>query len=138
IGSAIAALLFGTLAASAQDTTADELHCQLGSALAIGKFIREKAKCIDDCEKQARVSNQTPSCGPPYGGSLQGCVNQAEGKAGGSINSSCAHDCPECYAAGACDPQGNPQVASAETHVEALATDVFCDDSGSADGLTGS
>ena len=133
---ALAAMLLGTRTAPAQETTGDELYCQLNSALATGKFIREKAQCIENCQKQAFVNQVTANCGPPYSGSLQGCVNSAEGKAHGSIHSACAQDCPECYASTDCDSNGNTRVADAEAHVEALAGDFFCDDSASVGGLT--
>src|SRR5262245_19303031 len=75
---AFAAMTLGAQSAPAQETTGQELQCQLQSSLAIGKFIRQKAQCIENCQKQAFVNHTTANCGPPYSGSLQGCVNNAE------------------------------------------------------------
>jgi hypothetical protein len=133
---ALAVMTLGTKSAPAQELTGDELYCQLNSALAIGKFIRSKAQCIENCQKQAFVNQVTANCGPPYSGSLQGCINSTEGHTQGDIHSSCNQDCPDCYASTDCDSSGNTRVADAEAHVEALSADVFCDDSASVDGLT--
>lgn len=115
----------------------DEAKCQLGTSLEIGKFIRAKGQCIDSCQhKVFEGSGTATDCVPPYGGATGGCVTSTEAEAGGKIQKSCAQDCPECYSGGDCSVDADARVADAEAHVEALAADIFCDDSASPDGLT--
>jgi hypothetical protein len=129
-------LAVGAPGAVAQQTTADEVKCQLGTALGLGEFVREKFQCIENCQKTSFGSETPQSCAPPYSGALLGCVTSAEGAAGGLLQSSCAKDCPECYSGGNCQQDADTRVADAEAHVDALAPQIFCDDSASADGLT--
>ena len=135
----LASLAFGlayTAKAEAIENKA-ELGCQLRTSLTIGKFINGKSKCIDNCQKRVFVGSGDPAdCTTPFGGSTFGCVNSVEGKAGGDIQSGCAKDCPECYSGGDCQVDADAKIADAEAHVDALTADVFCDDSGSGDGLT--
>jgi len=133
---ATVALILMTARGAAAIDNGSELYCQIGTSQSVGKFIRDKAQCIDNCQKKAFVDGVAPSCSPPYAGSLLGCVTSAEGQAGGSMQSSCAHDCPECYAGGDCQADADTRVADAELHVEGLAAEAFCDDSASGDGLT--
>ena len=115
----------------------DEAKCQQGTSLAIGKFVRSKAQCVDNCQKKAFEGvGSAADCVPPYAGATQGCVTAAEGETGGAIQSSCAKDCPECYSGGNCSMDADARIADYEAHVDALLPDVFCDDSGSGDGLT--
>jgi len=116
-------------------TTDAEVGCQVGTSLAVGGFVRDKSQCIDGCEKKAFASGATADCGPPYSGDLEACVAAAETSAGAVIQSSCSQDCPECYSGGDCASDAGTRIADAEDHVDALASEVFCDDSGSTDGL---
>jgi hypothetical protein len=119
------------------DVTDDEAKCQLKTSLVIAKFVNKKAKCVDACQKRAfKNPSLLPDCSPPFGGSTFGCVTTAEGKSAGKIKSSCAKDCPECYSGGDCHTEADVKIAAAEAHVDALLADVFCDDTGSTDGLT--
>lgn len=129
-------LLGGAQGAAAIDSKG-ELQCQIGTSQAVGKFIRAKAQCIDNCRKIAFAGGEVPDCSPPYdSGPIQGCVQAAESQAGGDMQSSCAQDCPECYAGGDCQVDSDTRVADAEAHVDAVAAEAFCDDTASADGLT--
>jgi len=139
----VTAVLVATLSgfvprASGQPLTADEAKCQQGTSLALGKFVTDKAKCIIKCEQGARKALNPPSdCSPPsFGGATLACVQRAEGKAEGLEQSKCAKDCPECYSGSDCAADSDARVADAETQVDGLATLVYCDDSGSGDGLT--
>jgi hypothetical protein len=125
------ALLLGAPTLGHAQPTADEVKCQLGTSLAIGKFLTEKAKCLTKCEQGARKGT-TPAadCTPPYGGTTLGCVQRAESKAATLEQSKCAKDCPECYSGGDCAADATARVASAEAQVDVLAALVFCDDSG--------
>jgi hypothetical protein len=131
------AFLLGVATPAPAIDNGDELGCQLGTSLTIGKFIREKGLCIANCQKLVFGGSGNPAdCVPPYGGSTSGCVTSSEAQAGGSIQSSCAQDCPECYSGGDCQVEADAAIADAEADVEALAAEVFCDDSASGDGLT--
>ena len=121
------------------DISDDESKCQLGTSLAIGKFVTDKAKCITKCEKGARKEpplNPDSDCVSPFGGATLACVQKAEGKAEGLEQSKCAKDCPECYTGGDCAADADARVTAAEAQVDGIATLVYCDDSGSGDGLT--
>lgn len=135
IATVLALVLVHAPGAAAADNR-DELQCQIGTSQSIGKFLRDKAKCIDKCEHKAFADGEPPQCSAPYEGSLAGCVQAAEGTAGGEMQSSCAKDCPECYSGGDCPLDATARVAGAESHVETLAAEAFCDDSASPDGLT--
>jgi len=131
------AMVFACAATSSATGSKSELKCQLGTTLAIGKFIDAKAKCIDNCWKRVFKGSGDPAdCGPPYAGSTFGCVNSNEAQASGDIHSSCVKECPSCYSGGDCSADADAKIADAEAHVEALAADVYCDDSASGDGLT--
>ena len=122
---------------AAADLTNDELQCQLATSLTVGKFIAGKMQCIASCRQNAYANAVAPTeCVPPYGGETFGCVTSQESTGTGGIQSSCNQDCPECYTNGDCAADSQSKISDAEAHVEALASDVFCDDSGSADGLT--
>jgi hypothetical protein len=129
------ALTFEPRAASAA-APGGELMCRIGTSQALGTLVRAKAQCIENCEKRRFGNEETVACSPPYAGELAGCVAAAEGAAGGAMQASCATDCPECYAGGDCAADADARVADAESHVESLASQVFCDDSASTGGLT--
>jgi hypothetical protein len=124
-------------AAHDPDVTDDESKCQLGTSLALGKFVTDKAKCITKCEQGARKAlNPFTDCHAPFAGATLACVQRAESKAEGLEQSRCAKDCPECYTGGDCVADSAARVADAEAQVDLLTPLVFCDDSGSGDGLT--
>ena len=133
---ALALSLIAAASASAIDN-GDEAKCQLGTSLEVGKFIRAKGQCLDSCQHHAfEGSGNAADCVPPYGGSTAGCVTSSEAESAGKIQKSCAQDCPECYSGGDCSVDADARIDDAELHVEALAADIFCDDSASPDGLT--
>jgi hypothetical protein len=138
--SATAALVLAAGVATAShdpDVTDDEAKCQQGTSLAIGKFVTEKAKCLTKCEQGARkAQNPASDCVPPYADTTLACVQRAEGKAEALEVSKCAKDCPECYTGGDCTADADARVAAAEGDVDTLRAVVYCDDSGSLDGLT--
>jgi hypothetical protein len=128
-------VLGGARSAAAIDSQG-ELQCQIGTSLSVGKFIRARAQCIENCRKGAFASGGTPECSPPHDdGAIHDCVAAAEAKAGDEMQASCTQDCPECYAGGDCNVHGDTRVADAGVHVDAFAAEAFCDDSASADGL---
>jgi hypothetical protein len=145
---------------AAAQLTDDEVKCELGTSLAIGsKFITEKAKCIIKCEQGARNgANPVADCSSPFAGATATCVSLATSKATGLAGSKCAADCPECYGGscttndqcsagfscdttngfcpGDCASDAAGRVAAAESALDVVAAAVYCDDSGSGDGLT--
>lgn len=125
------------LAVHDADVSDDEAKCQVGTSLAVGKFITEKAKCIIKCEQGARkAANSVTDCSTPYANATLTCVQLAETKAEGLEQSKCQKDCPECYTGGDCIADSNMRVADAEGQVDVLVPTVYCDDSASGDGLT--
>ena len=121
----------------AAQVTDDESKCQIGASLAVSKFVTDKSKCLIKCEQGARKSlNPASDCDPDFAGTTQACVQRAEDKATGLEQSKCAKDCPECYQGGDCAADSNARVEDAENQVEVLAALVYCDDSGSTDGLS--
>ena len=121
------------------DLSADEVKCQLGTSLAVSKFITDKAKCLTKCEQGARKTpplNPSSDCQPPYAGPTGDCVARAESKATGLEQSKCAKDCPECYMNADCAADASARIADTESNVDTLRLLVYCDDSGSGDGLT--
>jgi hypothetical protein len=121
--------------------TAAEFKCQAGVSKALVKFIGAKAKCLTKCEQGARKgSNPFSDCEAPYGGAAATCIQDpvkgAEAKAVAAMNKACTADCPECYQGGDCPTANTMRVANAESQIDALALLVYCDDSGSGDGLT--
>jgi len=136
VGAAFALVLVTAGGARAVDTS-DELKCQLRTSLVVGKFIYAKGLCLDNCWKRVFGGGGDPAdCVAPLGGKTFGCVTSAEGEAGGALQKGCAKDCPECYSGGDCPVEADARIADAAAHVEALAADLFCDDSASTDGLT--
>jgi len=137
-GAACLALMTGMAWAQHDpDLSKDEVKCQLGTSLATGKFITDKAKCLTKCEQGARKGqNSAADCVPPYAGTTASCVQNAEGKAQGLEQSKCAKDCPECYTGGDCTADSVARTMGTEGQVDILRALVYCDDSGSGDGLT--
>jgi hypothetical protein len=134
---ATTAIVLGDAQSAAAIDSQGELQCQIGTSQSVGKFIRAKAQCIDNCQKNAYAAGETPDCSPPYdSGAIQGCVSTAEALAAGDMQAHCTQDCPECYAGGDCQVDAGTRVADAEAHVDALAAEAFCDDSASTDALT--
>jgi hypothetical protein len=131
---ALAGLLVGAPAQAVNN--GDEMICQLGTAITLGKFEAKKMSCIASCWGDAFGGGNPADCVPPYGGATFGCINSAENGTNGAIQKKCNQDCPECYTGGDCPADRDARIAAMEAHVEALAADVFCDDSGSGDGLT--
>jgi len=134
---ALGAALGLTTVARAQ-LTDDESKCQIGTSLAQGKFVTEKAKCLIKCEQGARKTpplNPRTDCFTPFGGATATCVQLATTKAEGLEQSKCQKDCPECYSGGDCTADSTTRTATTEGDVDTLNLLVYCDDSASPDGL---
>ena len=132
---ALGGLLLWSYPSGAQ-VSDDESKCQVGTSLALSKFVRQKAKCLMACYRGAQEGkNPTSDCVSPFGGSTHGCVQQAESDTKGLGQTKCSKDCPECYTGGDCQADMDGRVVATEAHVDSLLAQVFCDDSGSTDGL---
>jgi len=139
----VVSALLAAGSAYAQVTDA-ELDCQAATAKAMGKFTSSRSKCITKCNQGARKgTNPLSDCVPgAFGGTTAACAEAAEEKAAETEVKKCVTDCPECYDGdGMCAP-GDCACDSVELSEEvAAAIDlyaglVYCDDSGSGDGLT--
>src|SRR5215468_3434759 len=131
-----AALALGLATAARAQITDDESKCQIGTSLAQGKFVTEKAKCLIKCEQGARKgANPRTDCFTPFGGATLTCVQLATSKAEGLEQSKCKKDCPECYSGGDCTADSMTRTATTEGDVDGLNLLVYCDDSASPDGL---
>jgi hypothetical protein len=142
----LAALVVTTLAVGASpagalhdpDVSADESRCQGKTSVIAWRFFAKKGKCVMACQRDARAGNgDIADCVPPYAGSTQGCVNGLEGKTTASVCKVCTNDLPECFGSPQnCPDLADDKVAVMEAELDALMADVYCDDSGSGDGLT--
>jgi hypothetical protein len=137
----VATLVLGVRPVAANhdpDISADEFLCQYKTTILNWKFFAKKGVCVLGCQRKARAAQEDPAdCVPPYAGAAQGCINGAEGKAQAGMCKACTNDLPECYGS----PQNCPDLAAGfaatmESELDDLMADVYCDDSGSGDGLT--
>jgi hypothetical protein len=129
------------LADHSPEITDDEAKCQQGASLGLAKFVKKKWQCIVRCERRASNGLIDPSeCVPPYLGETEtaDCIhNVAVSKATDQFGAKCTKDCPECYAGGVCSAFADTKIAELENQVDVLKGLIYCDDSGSPDGLTG-
>src|SRR5262249_26980113 len=116
-----AALALGLTTGARAQITDDESKCQIGTRLAQGKFVTEKAKCLIKCQQGARKGqNPSADCFAPFGGATANCVQLAQSKAEGLEQSKCKKDCPECYSGGDCTADSLARTANTEGDVDAL------------------
>jgi hypothetical protein len=140
-GSILGALLATGICAAGQadaqvlgpDFTAAELKCQNGIAVAEGKLLDARTKCIAKCLKAARAGTvPAADCqGPLFGGDTATCVrdasNGAEAKAIATIGKACAADCPDCYTGADCPARATQAVAQVSTAADTqLMPYVYC------------
>src|SRR5262249_59380480 len=82
-----AALALGLATAARAQITDDESKCQIGTSLAQGKFVTEKAKCLIKCEQGSRKgANPSADCVAPFGSATATCVQLATSKAEGLVH----------------------------------------------------
>lgn len=119
------------------DVTTDELKCQSAVAGIQGKLVAAASTCSTKCQQGARAAkNPLSDCTSPFGGAMLACINKAVGKALSDEPKKCAKDCPECYAGGDCTADAASRTATTQTQLNAFGPLIYCDDSGSGDGLT--
>jgi len=130
-------ILLSARVASAQ-LSKGEQACEQAAAQALGKLAISRAKCVTKCDQLSLKGKTSPSeCAPPYSGATLDCLNTASTKAGASMDKKCSTACPACYGADTtCATFRNTRIASVTATLDAEYPLVFCNDSGSPDGLT--
>ena len=117
-----------------------EMKCALGMSKGLAKFTKGKAKCLAKCNQGARkLLNPFSDCAPPYGGATAYCVADpvkgVEAKTIAKVQKGCVIDCPECWNGGDCSTYVPNRVFSVEALLDGFVGLIWCDDSGSGDGL---
>jgi hypothetical protein len=118
-----------------------EMKCALGMSKGLAKFTGGKSKCLTKCQQGARkAANPASDCIAPYAGTTAFCVSDpvkgVEAKTIAKVLKGCVIDCPECYSGGDCSTYVPGRVASVESQLDVFGPLIWCDDSGSGDGLT--
>ena len=123
----------------------DEVQCQLRSQYIMGSFARRYAKCLLKCALHApsradAAANcpEAKACSFGPTNTTCRCLLRAREQAVEGQVGRCS-DCPECYAGGSCDTDATGKTNTIAAWAESLffsgPTPVYCDDSGSSDGL---
>jgi|CXWL01.1.fsa_nt_gi hypothetical protein len=116
-------------------TSEVEFKCQTTTSGLAGGFVYKKEKCLASCWGGVGKGIQPASdCVPPFGGKTALCISSLETKT--IAKESACLDCPECYSGGDCAADATARVAGLESIVDGLSPALFCDDSGSGDGLS--
>src|SRR5262249_31523922 len=118
-----------------------EIACQTTTAKALSKYGKGRTACAASCQKKTPLS---ADCSAPFGGKTLECVQKADDKLAAALAKKCQSSgndedsCPECYEElnGTCTAFGAAMKARAIQLTDDVPNTVFCDDSGSADGLT--
>jgi hypothetical protein len=122
----------------AAQPTIDEFLCEMRSSTLLWTFVRAKAGCVRECQRDLRAGNvaDPAECQPPYDiGATHGCINGTEGKIGGKFCKYCNPDMPECYGTDTCENTADGLVATFEGEADALLAEIYCDESGDPNGL---
>ena len=118
------------------DVTDNEFKCQFKSETTAWKNFAKRIACVVGCQRAAREGGPLSDCSPPFAGETQGCVNGANGTSQGGICKACNPDVPECYPAAAnCPDLADALLAPTQGHADDVLAEIYCDDSGSGDGL---
>lgn len=128
-------------ATSGAQLTKDELKCQVLGAGTLGQYIGVVQSCVIKCVVGARKGkNPASDCVPPYAGDTARCIDQpgvgAEDKAIQKFDRGCDKGCPDCYQGGECGAVAVTRVLNASVQIDSVVPVVYCDESGSPDGLT--
>jgi hypothetical protein len=118
-----------------------EVTCQSTTAKALGKYGKARTSCVAKCQKKTPLSTD---CTAPFANKTLECVQKADTKLAGLLAKKCQSDgtdedsCPECYEElhGTCAGFDTAVTTDTITLTDALTSLVFCDDTGSPDGLT--
>jgi len=130
-------VLLGARVASAQ-LSVGEQQCEQAAAKELGKLAVSRAKCVSKCDTLVPKGKAVATdCAPPYGGATLACLTTAVSKANAGIDKRCATACPACYGGDStCSAFRTSRIAAVNATLDAEYPLVFCNDSGSPDGLT--
>lgn len=118
-----------------------EIACQNATNKALPAYTKARTGCIAGCEKKTPNSSD---CAAPFGGKTLTCVQKADAKLAAVLAKKCTSagndddTCPECYEEldGTCAAFGTGVTAKSIALSDDVTNTIFCDDSGSLDGLT--
>lgn len=124
---------------AAAEVTFEEATCEVKTSIAGWKYAAAKMGCLVSCQRAVRAGTADPSeCVPPFESSQTfGCIQGKQGRTNGRICSSCNPDAPECYPSDICSETTGTIVDYLDLGIDgSLMPTIYCDDSGSPDGLT--
>ncbi len=118
-----------------------EIGCQAAINKALAGYGKARGNCVAGCEKK---TPSAPDCAAPFGGKTLACVQKADAKLAAVLAKKCTSagndddTCPECFEQvnGSCAAFGTAVSARSVTLTEDITDTIFCNDSGSPDGLT--
>lgn len=121
--------------------TKAEIACQAATNKALPLYGKARTACVAKCQKKTPLS---PDCTVPFGNKTLECVQKADGKLAGLLAKKCQSTgndddaCPECYEelSGTCAAFGTALTARSIVLSDDITDTIFCNDSGSPDGLT--
>jgi hypothetical protein len=137
-----ACIVFATSAsATGPGDNKDENKCMATMSKGLAKSFGGREKCLVKCRGLLRKGLVSASdCMFPYGGATLSCIDDpvkgTEAKAIATIGKGCTVDCPECYDGGNCTAEIGSRVTNIGFALDFVAGPIWCDDSGSGDGLT--
>ena len=131
----------GAALALPEALTKAEIGCQGAFNKGLPAYGKARAGCVAKCQKKTPLS---ADCTAPFGGKTLECVQKADAKLASLLAKKCTSGgndedtCPECYEAlgGTCSAFGNEVTIRSIAITDDINTTVFCNDSGSPDGLT--
>ena len=118
-----------------------EIACQSATNKALPAYTKARAGCIATCEKKTPNSSD---CDAPFANKTLTCVQKADAKLAAVLAKKCTSagndddTCPECYEEvdGTCAAFGTGVTTKSIALSDDVTNTIFCDDSGSPDGLT--
>jgi hypothetical protein len=121
--------------------TKTEIGCQASVNKALPAYGKARTACVAGCQKKTPLSSD---CTVPFGGKTLECVQKADAKLAAALAKKCTSDgsdddsCPECWEqlSGSCAAFGNAVTAKSIALTDDITSTVFCNDSGSPDGLS--
>jgi hypothetical protein len=140
-GVALVTLAQNVMANHDADVSDDELKCQIAVSGEGGKLVAAVSKCAAKCRAAAaKTPFPVADCqgNPPTNPDMAACVTAAVAKAQAGEAKKCSVDCPDCaeYQNGDCAADATARTATTLASTNAAGLLVYCDDSGSGDGLT--
>jgi hypothetical protein len=127
--------------AAGEALTKVEIACQRATGKALGAYAKARVACVAKCEKKSPLAAE---CLEPFANGTLTCVQKARTKLAALLAKKCVSSgseedsCPECYeeVSGNCAALGAAATAKTVALTNGLTGGIFCDDSGSPDGLT--